>query len=63
MGQPVVEIRSVYDTIEDLPYFTGSEAEARTWVKANPDAEVWFFITNGDGSTEVITLREFLEAQ
>lgn len=57
---PIIEIRSVYDVIEDAPYFSGSEEDVRNWVKENPNHEVWFFIINGDGSTETATLEEFL---
>lgn len=60
MKHPIVEIRSVYDTIENEPYLKGSETDAQTWVAENPESEVWFFITNGDGSTEAVSKHEFL---
>jgi hypothetical protein len=59
--QPVIEVRSVYDTIEDAPMFSGSEEDVREFLANNAEwGEVWFFITNGDGTTETASLNEFL---
>lgn len=62
MKKPVIEVRSVYDTIEDPPMFSGVEEEVRELLENNPEwDDVWFFITNGDGTTETVSMGEFLK--
>jgi hypothetical protein len=58
---PVIEIRSVHDTIEAEPYFSGNEDTARKWLMDHSEWDVWLSIANGDGTVENITLEEFLE--
>jgi hypothetical protein len=61
MKKPVIEVRSVHDTIEDPPMASDTEEFIRKLLANNPEwGEVWFFVINGDGTTETVTLEEFL---
>ena len=60
---PQIEIRSTDDTLQDPPYYSGSEKDVQEWVACHPGWDVWFHVTNGDGTTETVSLEEFLGAQ
>lgn len=67
MKKAVIEIRSQFETLDDAPLFRGDSDEFEELWENNPEwtdwNTAWLFITNGDGSTERLTMREFLDKE